>query len=178
MSCLKNSIIAKTREHEEASAKLRALQELDSQNGQVSSSNGESSNGHDPKLSRCSKLRHLSQRLNEQASLEEHVSDRTKKILESMRRERLSTPHHTSVSTIQHNSFGSSRRTSLSRQSSFLIEGDPEMKNTVNCDNREDRSSAAHGSVFVGRHISNLVREQELPTVKKYHENSKFENLS
>ncbi|XP_063682833.1 cGMP-gated cation channel alpha-1-like isoform X2 [Bolinopsis microptera] len=170
ISCLKNSIIAKTNENEEAVAKLRALQELHtpkrpvSGNGVISNGHGLTSNGHDTKLSRSSKLRNLSDRLNEQASLEQHVSDRTRKILENMRRERsLSSTSQALNTSPQPNLNNSSRRSSLSRQTSFLIEGNPEQKGS---DDQSDQSSAARDSTHTS--ISNLVRECELPTVKKY----------
>ena len=151
-------------------AKLRALQELHtpkrpvSANGVISNGHGITSNGHDTKLSRSSKLRSLSDRLNEQASLEQHVSDRTRKILENMRRERsLSSTSQALNASSQHNLNSSSRRSSLSRQTSFLIEGNPEQKGS---DDQSDLSSPARDSTHTS--ISNLVRECELPTVKKY----------
>ena len=151
-------------------AKLRALQELHSPNRPTPSSecNGHvTSNGHDPKLSRSHKLRNLGERLNEQASLEEHLSDRTRKILENMRRERLSNSTQQSGLASLHNSASSSRRTSLSRQTSFLIEGNPENKDN-DADKDHGSSGSKQDSMSLGRSITNLVREQELPTVKKY----------
>ena len=153
-------------------AKLRALQELHSPNRPTPSSecNGHvTSNGHDPKLSRSHKLRNLGDRLNEQASLEEHLSDRTRKILENMRRERLSNSTQQSGLASLHNSASSSRRTSLSRQTSFLIEGNPENKlKESDADKDNGSSSSKQDPMSLGRSITNLVREQELPTVKKY----------
>ncbi|KAL5255127.1 hypothetical protein ACHWQZ_G014532 [Mnemiopsis leidyi] len=172
IGCLKNSIIAKTSEHEEAMAKLRALQELHSPNRPTSSSgcNGHvTSNGHDPKLSRSHKLKNLGDRLNEQASLEEHLSDRTRKILENMRRERLSSSNQQPGLSSLYNSVSSSRRTSISRQTSFLVEGNPENKDKGgDKEHGSSSSTSKQDSVSLGLSITNLVREQELPTVKKY----------
>lgn len=133
-------------------AKLRALQELHSSNrpdtAPCNGQNGHNghNNDHDTNVSRSKKLKFLNERLNEQASLEEHVSDRTRKILESMRRDRLS---NRGLGTSRQNSGSSSRRASISRQSSFLIE-------------------KQEGVGDIGHSISHIVWDQELPTVEKY----------